>query len=918
MKTQHTPKFILHITLILVLLSLMLVLSQHAVMPAAAAGGHETEVTLTGGVLTITDVNGGSSNDNLTLSYAGGTYTLTDSGGLAIEASSIAGSTGSGTNTVTFPDTGITGITFDTLGGDDTISVNSVQASFADNFTITGGTGLDNATINADIATMGSGAVIVTTTGKILLNSGSSLTTVDGGITLDANSAGAQIADFVGLEANNATLQTTGTGDIQLLGKGSEIGGNDLIMYGVYFRNGTSVSSTATGATAGQIIINGTGGGGISNGQGVYLRDNTTEITSVDGDIEIIGQGGNTTFGANDGVYIYNIERIESTGVGTVAATITISGTSGTNEFSSGITITDAATDITTVDGNIEILGTSNGTGNNNYGVAIAGIEKIESTGTGTEAGTIKIHGIAGSGDSNNAGIHMFGTSTDIISVDGDIELIGVGGNGTGGANTGLNVQSFRNIASTGTGPLAATITISGTSGTGLNNYSGIYMTSSSTNITSVDGDIRLEGTSNGTSDGVGLWGIGGIESTGTGADAASITVIGNGNGNNNMHGIVFYNFDVTSAAGAIQLSGTVNPAGSSPYGLYGIVISSCMIQVTDGSLKLDGVSNGGDSPGIAYDNTNFVSIGAGNIIMNAKGSNLNHFTGYSTSSIGGTSHTGNILINTDSIYIDGTTIGSDGALTIQPQTPGTTISLGSFPFGPGTLDLNDTELANLQDGFSSITIGNSDTGDITVESAIFNDLLFLQTAGYIHNTFGTSITNIGNTSTFNGTLAPGSSPGTFSVNGDASFADDSAFAVELTGTTTTGPHDKLTAIGGVTIGSNVSLNLDTSGYTSHQSGAITIIENGNGAVSGTFNGLPEGAETNNGGTPNFIISYLGGDGNDVTLTATTPTALTLANFGTTASGATTNGLFVVIAGCLGLFSLLFVWRRRQESANGA
>lgn len=793
MKTQHTPKFILHITLILVLLSLMLVLRQHAVMPAAAAGGHETEVTLTGGVLSITDVNGGSSNDNLTLSYAGGTYTLTDSGGLAIEASSIAGSTGSGTNTVTFPDTDINGITFDLLGGDDNITVNSVQASFSGSFIITGGTGLDNATINADIVTTGSGAVNITTTGQILLNSGASLTTVDGGITLDANAAGTQLATFSGITASNTVIQTTGTGDIQLLGKGSGNNNTASYNYGVFLYAGTSVSSTATGAAAGKIILSGTGAEGPSGEDGVYLTGTTTDITSVDGDIEITGIGGNGTGDGNEGVVLNSIEKIESTGLGTFAATITIAGTSGT-------------------------------------------------------------------GYSYNTGVYLYGTTTDISSVDGDIKITGIS-NGSNSRNDGVTLRNIDEIVSTGTGVNAASITINGTT-----------------------------------------------------------------SGYDNSNGLFFFVMDnITSVAGAIQLTGTSN-ADASPSGLdNGIQINSGKIQVTNAPLTLNGKPGGGNSSGIWLAFANLISDGDGDITMTAEGNGTSDaYRSISNINIGDATHigaatpaTGDIVINADSVWMDSNvSVESDGALTIQPYTPGTTISLGSSFLGSGTLDLSDTELGYLQDGFSSITIGNSDAGDITVESAIFKDPLFLQTAGNIHNTFGTSITNIGNTSTFNGTLAPGSSPGTFSVNGNTSFADDSAFAVELTGATTTGPHDKLTATGAVTIGSNVSLNLDTSGYTSHQSGAITIIENGSGAVSGTFNGLPEGAETNNGGAPNFIISYLGGDGNDVTLTATTPTALTLANFGTTASRAATNGLFVVIAGGFGLFSLLFVLQRRQGSVD--
>jgi hypothetical protein len=47
----------------------------------------------------------------------------------------------------------------------------------------------------------------------------------------------------------------------------------------------------------------------------------------------------------------------------------------------------------------------------------------------------------------------------------------------------------------------------------------------------------------------------------------------------------------------------------------------------------------------------------------------------------------------------------------------------------------------------------------------------------------------------------------------------------------------------------------------------ITVIKNGgSGRVSGTFDGLPEGATLTTAGT-SYHISYAGGDGNDVVLT---------------------------------------------------
>jgi len=112
----------------------------------------DTTVTVDDGVLTITDANGGDSDDSLTLSYAAGTYTLTDAGGLTIDVSSIAGSTDSGTGSVTFPDTNVTSIVFDTLAGDDSVTVTSVQASLSGGFTIDGGEGTDSAFLNAAIS----------------------------------------------------------------------------------------------------------------------------------------------------------------------------------------------------------------------------------------------------------------------------------------------------------------------------------------------------------------------------------------------------------------------------------------------------------------------------------------------------------------------------------------------------------------------------------------------------------------------------------------------------------------------------------------------------------------------------------------------------------------------------------------------
>ncbi|QDV69117.1 Calx-beta domain protein [Rosistilla carotiformis] len=355
---------------------------------------YDTEVTLVSGVLTIQDINGGTSSDDLSISYAGGTYTITDNGGLAI-TTGIAGATGDGTDTVTIPGSGVTGIRFDLLGGDDLVTVTSVQAALSGGFTITGGAGFDRAVVDGTIATTGIGAVNITTSGPIVLNSGSSVTTVNGGITLDANSAGAQMARFIGLDANNTLIQTTGTGNIQLLGHGAATDSGTSDLYGVDLRGGTRVRSTATGSSAGMIAITGVGGNAAANNFGVRILGSTTEVSSVDGDILINGTGGNGSSLNNHGI-LASGGRIESTGAGENAASIVITGIGGRGPTGDdGVRIDGFQ--VSSVAGEITITGTGNGEAPDfrASGASIIG------GGTATGAITINANSIALQGTTN-------------------------------------------------------------------------------------------------------------------------------------------------------------------------------------------------------------------------------------------------------------------------------------------------------------------------------------------------------------------------------------------------------------------------------------------------------------------------------------------------------------------------------------
>jgi hypothetical protein len=125
-------------------------------------------------------------------------------------------------------------------------------------------------------------------------------------------------------------------------------------------------------------------------------------------------------------------------------------------------------------------------------------------------------------------------------------------------------------------------------------------------------------------------------------------------------------------------------------------------------------------------------------------------------------------------------------------------------------------------------------------------------------------------------TLSPGLSPGCLG-SGDLSFTGTSKYAVELNGSAACTQYDQTSVSGTVTLASS-TLNL-TAGFTPAGGTQFTIIANdGSDPASGTFNGLPQGAAIVVNGK-SFSISYTGGTGTDVVLTASGATAVRVAAF---------------------------------------
>lgn len=243
--------------------------------------------------------------------------------------------------------------------------------------------------------------------------------------------------------------------------------------------------------------------------------------------------------------------------------------------------------------------------------------------------------------------------------------------------------------------------------------YSGVLLEGS---IVTQGGDVLMRGQAGAVPNGYGAAkGVGGvyIKSKGSvSAGSGAITAYGytaTDVGPNNFIRSVWLEGSLTSTSGAISITGETipNQAGS------GILLGGTTISSGSGNINLKGEQGSGEAD-ILTAGTNLVSSSSGNIVLE-----LNDF----------------------SVLTAGTSFSGGGNLTIKPRTAGTTIGIG----GAGTLQLASTYFnigTNLANGFSGITIGSANAGDITIAgSTTYNDPLTFKTASSIFMNGGASLT---------------------------------------------------------------------------------------------------------------------------------------------------------------------------------
>jgi filamentous hemagglutinin family protein len=385
-----------------------------------------------------------------------------------------------------------------TQGGDVTVNVGTFGSSQA------GVVSLSSALIDAGggrIALEGYGSSGSAYTTGISFQDSSVITRSDGSISLTGY-GGSESANSLGvLIANRTQSLETVNGNITVAGQGGGDGtGNNNS--GIYL---TSGSITALGS--GTVNLFGVGGSGIDYNQGIFMSGSRTLISAGEGNLSARGTGGGTGTG-NHGI------RLESGAGFSVSSTGTMDlvGTSGSgSSYSCGCCFAASSIAATTDEGGMTITGDSQASGSQNYGVS------CEGSTLSSNSGGMTISGSAGGGDDQNNGVNLSGISTVLTSISGDISITGIGGNGTGNS-PGVAIFSAE-ISSTGSGENGANITIVGSGGSGGDNNDGIVFEGSSAEITSVDGDILLEGSkgSGETSEAVSLQYPDHVFSTGTG-----------------------------------------------------------------------------------------------------------------------------------------------------------------------------------------------------------------------------------------------------------------------------------------------------------------------------------------------------------------------------------------------------------------
>ncbi len=645
----------------------------------------------------------------------------------------------------------------------------------------------------------------------------------------------------------------------------------------------STTSDWSGGGGDGLWTTSGNWSGDVPNAAGVTAKFGTAPGTPTS-----VSVNGAKTVG---GIIFDNVNSYTVTGTATDVITLDNGIASGAVAVNSGshtlnaplallksLTITAADTASLTIGG--EISGTGKalsivGTGTGK--VILAGANSY-SGGTTISSGTLELGNgsTTGSivGDVVDNGVFAFNRSDDLTfsgAVSGSGSVVKNGANiltlsGTNGYTAGTTVNSGTLVAATGANLGSGTITLNGGNLRATGNITRALAVGASGGTLTVDTGVTFSTAA-----------LTGTAATLAKAEPGTLAITaGAGFGSilNVNGGLVTFSSTgslAASTAVAVASGATVRFSRNDTFGIHTTAVSQTF------------TLNGGtiDNGGAFFTTLGAVTLNAGTI--NSTGGVNASFPSFSlpgpitvggsaasTISGSGTFSQMNIGLNTDGTQttfdVADATGDSFADLTVsvllqnnRNAANSAAVATGIIKSGVGTMTLSAT---NTYTGPTSVNAGT-----LLVSGSISGSTTTVNIGG----TLGGSGGSVGALVLNGGTLAPGASPGV--LNSGSATLSSGTFAIEINGTTLGSQYDQLSVTGTVNL-SGATLSLSGSYLTTPAvtNDLFTILLNDGDPmldpVIGTFAGLSEGAHVYSGLGQDYLISYAGGDGNDIVLTA--------------------------------------------------
>lgn len=535
---------------------------------------------------------------------------------------------------------------------------------------------------------------------------------------------------------------------------------------------------------------------------GVNINAAVVQVTGT-GALSVAGRGG-------DGASLQHGVQVRSGGdlIGGTSGLLTISGTGGAGPGTSnnGVYVRDANSSITSNGGPVTITGQGGGSGASaqNNGVALVLSGRI---GAGS-GGAVTVNGTGGVGTGLfNIGVSVTNSGSEISSSGGNVRVTGLGGGISGTEHFGVFVSADGQISAGGAG----TVTVEGTGGTAGQINRGVEVRGANSRITSNGGAVSVTGQGGGT----------GVSTNNAGVLLNSGQIGAGG-------------------AGTTTVLGTAGATGVPPSGSYGVsAVNAAQINSAGGAVTVTGAGTS-NSAAVNMEDTSAIQSGG-----NAA-----------------------IVITADSVRLTpGAVNAGTGRVTLQPRTAGTLINLGGADVlngSPLTLGLTDAELDQVTAG--TLEIGNSTSGPLTVST----DMTRPVSTAMSLISGGDVVVSGGQVNTGGGTLLldPGLTPAavkpvralTDATASTVSFGSD--LNIVINGTTLDAQYSQLNVAGSVNL---TGVDLVLSGAFAPGLGDVFTIVSAS-SVTGTFNGLADGASIPFNDGRVFRINYTG---TSVTLTVT-------------------------------------------------